>query len=110
MSITVHIYYTGVHGSAKKFAREMIGQGVVSRIRSEDGNLQYDYFFPMDDEETVLLIDRWTDQRALDLHHQTPMMAQISALREKYDLHMRVERYVSEAGGIPSQDQAFIRS
>ena len=45
--------------------------------------------------ETILLIDSWTDQAAIDIHHASPMMATIAALREKYDLHMTVERYVS---------------
>ena len=35
------------------------------------------------------------------------MMAQIAALREKYDLHMKVERYIS-AEDAP-QDAQFIR-
>lgn len=30
-------------------------------------------------------------------------------LREKYDLHMRVERYVSDETGIPETDKAFIK-
>ena len=49
--------------------------------------------FPMEDPETVLLIDRWRDSQALDLHHQSEMMNQIAALREKYKLRLRVERY-----------------
>ena len=40
----------------------------------------------------LVCIDR--DQAALDIHHKTPMMAQIASLREKYGLRMRVERYV----------------
>ena len=36
------------------------------------------------------------------------MMAVIAALREKYDLHMEVERFVSD-DGIPEQDREFIR-
>lgn len=63
----------------------------------------------MGDEETVLLIDSWQDQHAIDLHHASPMMAQILELRVKYDLHMKVERYVSDEEGIPEGDQAFIR-
>jgi len=47
----------------------------------------------MDDPETVLLIDRWRDQAAIDFHHKSPMMAQIAQLREKYRLRLRVERY-----------------
>ena len=94
MSLTVNIYYTGKNGNARKFAEEMVSSGLVERIRAEEGNEKYAYFFPAEDPETVLLIDRWRDQAALDIHHKTPMMAQIAALREKYHLKMRVERYV----------------
>lgn len=109
MAITVNIYYSGVNGNARRFAEEMVSSGVVSDIRAEDGNIKYEYFFPMDDGETVLLIDSWKDQHSLDVHHASPMMAQITGLREKYDLHMRVERYVSDETGIPAADQAFIK-
>lgn len=96
MSITVNLYYTGQNGSARKFAEEMMASGIVDAIRGEEGNERYEYFFPMEDPETVLLIDRWRDQTALDLHHKTDMMKQIAALRDKYHLRLRVERYVDE--------------
>ena len=48
----------------------------------------------MDDKETVLLIDRWESQDALDKHHKSPMMKEIVELRSKYHLHMRVEQFV----------------
>lgn len=56
MSITVNIYYSGTNGSARKFAEEMMATGTVAAIRSEKGNLQYAYFYPAEDPETVLLI------------------------------------------------------
>ena len=108
--ITVNIYYSGENGNARKFAEEMTSSGVVERIRAEAGNLRYEYFFPMDDPETVLLIDSWEDQTAIDFHHASPMMGEIAALREKYELHMKVERYISDEAGIPEQDQGFIRT
>lgn len=93
MSFTVNIYYTGKNGSAKEFAREMTESGLVNKIRAEEGNERYEYFFPLDDPETVLLIDRWRDQQTLDAHHKSEMMEEIAALRKKYALRMRVERY-----------------
>lgn len=95
MSITVNIYYTGKNGNAKKFAEEMISSGIVADIRAEEGNEKYEYYFPMDDDETVLLIDRWRDQSALDIHHKSEMMKKIAELRDKYKLRMRVERFES---------------
>ncbi len=104
--ITVNLYYTGSNGSARAFAEEMEKSGIASRIRAEEGNLRYQYFQPMDDPETVLLIDSWADQAAIDAHHASPMMAELAALREKYDLHMKAERFVSEDLGT---DDRFIR-
>ena len=109
MAITINIYYSGRNGNAKKFAEEMISSGVVDEIRAEDGNIRYEYFFPMADKETVLLVDSWKDQHSIDVHHASPMMAKIMELREKYDLHMKVERYISDEGGIPVADKAFIK-
>lgn len=110
MAITINIYYTGKNGNAKKFAEEMISSGVVQDIRNEEGNIKYEYFFKMNDEETLLLIDSWKDQHSLDLHHASPMMSKIIELREKYDLHMKVERYISDEEGISSKDEKFIRN
>ena len=109
MAITIHIYYSGESGCARSFAQEMCNSGVVDAIRAEAGNLQYEYFFPMEDERAVLLIDSWANQEALDAHHHSPMMQEIIVLREKYDLHMKVERYVSDEAGVPAKDQSYIK-
>ncbi len=107
--IAVNLYYTGENGNARKFAEEMESSGTADRIRKEPGNIRYEYFFPMKDPETVLLIDAWTDQAAIDAHHASPMMEKIAELREKYDLHMRVERFLSDETGVPASDKEFIR-
>lgn len=110
MSIVMNLYYTGRDGNARKFAEEMERSGTADAIRAESGNEKYAYFFPMDDPETVLLIDAWSDQSAIDAHHATPMMDTIAALREKYDLRMKAERYISDAAGVPASDTKFIRT
>ena len=79
MSITVNLYYTGENGNALKFAQEMESSGTAEAIRREEGNLRYEYFIPMQDKETVLLIDSWESQQALDVHHASPMMQTIAA-------------------------------
>jgi quinol monooxygenase YgiN len=109
LAITINIYYTGENGSALKFAKEMISSGLVNEIRAEKGNIRYDYFCPMNNSETVLLIDSWDNQKAIDIHHASPMMKQITRLREKYNLSMKVERYISDDSGIPDTDKKYIR-
>ena len=114
MAITINIRYTGKNNAAQAFAREMISSGTVEKIRSEKGNLRYEYYLPFkettdDKNDTILLIDSWENQKAIDQHHATPMMKKIAELREKYDLHMTIERFVSD-DNIPEQDKSFIRN
>ena len=104
--ITVNLYYKGTNGSARAFAEEMEASGIAESIRKEPGNLRYQYFQPLDDPETILLIDSWADQAAIDAHHASPMMARLAELREKYDLHMTAERFVNDELGT---DERFIR-
>ena len=107
MSITVNLKYTGTDGNARKFAEEMLSSGTVDAIRAEEGNLRYEYYQSLDDPETILLIDSWANQETIDKHHTTPMMDTIAKLREKYDLHMTVERY--SAVETPDTENKYIR-
>ena len=107
MAITVNLRYSGKDGAARNFAEEMTASGTVAAIRAEEGNLRYEYYQSLDDPETVLLIDSWEDQTAIDAHHASPMMATVAALREKYDLHMTVERFVNVEDN--EEDRRFIR-
>lgn len=104
--ITINLYYTGTAGAARAFVNEMESSGIAEQIRHEPGNLRYEYFQPLNDPETILLIDSWADHAAIDIHHASPMMAELAKLREKYDLHMKAECYVSEDFGA---DEHFIR-
>ena len=109
MAFTINIYYTGKKGYAKLFAKEMIETGIVDEIRRKKGNLRYEYFIPFDDylDETVLLIDSWENQEALDEHHKSETMNKILELRNKYDLHMKVERYILEENN--DKDKKYIK-
>lgn len=108
MSLTINIRYTGKNGNALKFAKEMTEKGIVEAIRNEDGNLKYEYFTSLEDPETILLVDSWKDQKSLDIHHASKMMDTLAELRNKYDLHMTVDRYTSLEEN--EDDKKFIRS
>lgn len=108
-AITVNLFYTGKNGSARKFVEEMERSGTADSIRNEPGNLGYDYYVSLSDPETVLLIDSWESQEAIDAHHASPMMKSLAKLRDKYDLHMKAVRYAKDEDGLPAKDDKFIR-
>lgn len=107
MAFTINIYYTGSNGSSKKFAKEMLDLGIVEEIRRKKGNLRYEYFSPLNDDETILLIDSWENQEALNEHHKSDTMSKIMELRNKYNLHMKVERYILEDNN--DEDKKYIK-
>ena len=107
MSITINIRYRGNNGSAVEFAKEMTSSGTVAKIRNEEGNLRYEYYQSLNDPETILLIDSWENAEAIDRHHASEMMNTITELRNKYDLHMEVDRFTSLDN--PKSDDKFIR-
>lgn len=109
MSLTFLLTYTGQGENAQLFVDEMEASGIAPLIRSREGNLGYDYFIAHAHPETVLLVDSWTDQAALDQHHASPQMSEIMALREKYDLRMTAQRLVSDDENFSAHDRSFIR-
>ena len=90
--LTINIRYSGQDGSARKYVEEMESSGIAARIRAIEGCIRYDYFFPADDPEGLLLIDEWADQEALNRYHASPAMQEAAALREKYGLGNRTVR------------------
>ena len=90
--LTINIRYSAENGNARKYVEEMEKSGIAQKIRNIEGCLRYDYFFPADDPEGLLLIDEWADQEALDRYHSSPVMKEAAALREKYKLGGRQVR------------------
>lgn len=96
--VTINIRYSAENGNAKKYVEEMESSGIAAKIRAIEGCLRYDYFFPADDPEGLLLIDEWADQEALNRYHSSPVMQEAAALREKYKLGGRQVRMFTPVG------------
>ena len=103
--LTINIRYSGANGAAKKYVKEMEQSGIAARIRAVEGCLRYDYFFPADDPEGLLLVDEWADQAALDRYHASPMMKEAAALREKYKLGGRQIRMFNPLAHNPQTEK-----
>ena len=96
MSIALNLYYKGKNGTAKMFMEEMERSGLADKIRNIEDNESYEYFYSVRDKETILLVDRWKSGDALHFHHNSDDMKKIAELKDKYELELQVERYVTE--------------
>ncbi len=94
--IVLNVYYKGENGNAKRFVEEMEKSGIAPSVRAEEGNIEYAYFSSLGDDETVILVEKWESQRALDLHQAQKKMKTIAALRTNLGLSVCVEPYASD--------------
>ena len=84
MPLTVNLYYTGEGDAARAFAEEMTRSGTVAAIRSEPGCVAYDYYFSAQDENELLLIERWESEAHQRVHLQQPHMDAVRAAKAQY--------------------------
>ncbi len=109
MAITVNIYYKGTEENLTNFVNEMMSRGIAEKIRNQEGNLKYEYYKPLENNNKILLIDQWSSQESLDIHHASPMMNEIIDLRNKYKLEMEVERYIEDNDSVTDNDRKYIK-
>ena len=68
---------------SKRKLRQLVEEGILTLIRQEDGCLAYDYYFSAQDENELLLIERWQSAEHQRVHMQQPHMARLKAIKEQ---------------------------
>ncbi len=93
--LILYVRYTAKPGCRESFVRDIVEAGILTQIRQEDGCLAYDYYFSAQDENEVLLIERWESAAHQRVHMEQPHMARLREIKDKYiaatklDLHAR---------------------
>ena len=52
------------------FLEKLTAEGIVAACRGEEGNMKYDYYFPVERADELLLIEKWRDEGTLDQNVQ----------------------------------------
>ena len=78
---SLFVTYVALPGCREKFLREMVTRGILDAIRQEDGCLCYDYYLSVEEENTILLIERWASEAHQQKHMVSPHMADLRALK-----------------------------
>lgn len=84
MELRLHVTYTAKPGCREQFVRKIVTAGILTEIRNEAGCLGYDYYFSTQDENVVLLIERWESEAHVRVHLTQPHMAQLRKIKEEY--------------------------
>ncbi len=82
--LTFLVTYTAKPGQRETFLRALAARGIPEAVRAEAGCLQYDYYLSIENEDEILLLERWTSAEAQQTHLRQPHMAQARELKELY--------------------------
>ena len=82
--LILYVTYTAKPGCREQFVREIVRRGILTAIREEEGCLTYDFYFSAQDENVVLLIEKWTSEAHQRIHMQQPHMEQLKEIKTRY--------------------------
>ena len=82
--LKLYVVYHAKPGGREMFVRTLVEQGVLTAIRNEPGCLAYDYYFSAQDENELLLIERWESAAHQRVHMEQPHMARLREIKDKY--------------------------
>ena len=91
--IVLNVSYKCRPGMRDEFLERIRREGIDAASRAEAGNLKYDYYFPADGGDELLLVEKWRDADALAEHGRQPHFAKLGALKAEYVADTVIEKF-----------------
>ncbi len=89
----MHVIYKIKEGKRNEFIQKVMEAGIITASKQETGNLFYQYFFPIDDNNSVLLIEAWVDANAQAAHCTTENFKRLSEIKKDYVEKVIIKKY-----------------
>lgn len=92
-NILLNVTYTTKPGKRTEFLKTLTQLGIVEQSRQELGNHRYDYFYPLESEDQLLLVEIWENDEALASHGQTEHYQQLQSIKSDYLINAIIEKF-----------------
>ncbi len=83
-------------GMREAFLEKIIAERLDEKSRLEEGNIQYDYYLPLKENDELLLLEKWKDADVLAVHGKQSHFQRIGELKDDYVTETVIEKYVVE--------------
>lgn len=88
------VYYHCENGMRAAFLKALEDAQIAKRCQSEPGNVQYSYYLPVDNPNTVLLLEKWENEEAQKVHLATDNFKVLTDIKAKFVVDTKIERYI----------------
>lgn len=89
----VNVRYIIKEGMRDHFYNALLEEGIISDSKKEPGNIKYDYYYPLDCDRSLCLMEMWTNEHAVMLHSHTSHYERLQALKKQYVEKVQIHRY-----------------
>ncbi len=91
--LLVNVIYTIKEGKREEFFNKVNEMGIIKDSREEPGNSKYEYFFSVDDQDKLFLMEMWVSDLAQGMHSKTEHYKKLQLLKEEYVIDVSIEKY-----------------
>lgn len=92
------VTYTAKPGMRENFLREIAESGILETIRREDGCLSYAYFLAAEDQDCLLLAEKWASPEQQQVHMAQPHMKRLAEIKDRWIGQTSIQRIDLEGG------------
>jgi quinol monooxygenase YgiN len=77
-----------------EFLEAIISEGIDVACRAEAGNIKYDYYMSTDNDDEMLLVEKWRDADAVTTHGQQAHFKRLGEIKDEFVEETIIEKYV----------------
>lgn len=93
--IEIHVkYYFENNEKRDAFYKEAKEAGVIDASRAEAGNIRYDYYYPIEEEKTIFLLEQWKNASSTEVHNAAEHFAHLQKIKEKFVEKTEIIKYM----------------
>lgn len=81
---TIYVKFQCHPGKREAFVERVTREGILDKIRNEDGCLRYDYYFAAETNTELLLLEAWESKNHQQIHITQPHMDDLRAFNDDY--------------------------
>lgn len=91
--VLLNVMYTLKSGCKEEFINLLRQQNIIEDTRQEPGNIRYEFFFPIEDNHDILLVEQWQDEQDFQSHLKTPHYKKFQQLKLQYIRDINIEKF-----------------
>ena len=91
--IVLNVTYKCKADMREEFLEAIMAEGIDIACRSEDGNFKSVYYMSAQDENEMLLVEKWRDAEALSVHQGQAHFRRLGEIKNEFVEETLIEKY-----------------